>query len=89
MRPWGSTVCSTCKEGKCVGHLNTVLVDTTSKDSLQGVLEPPSAILKQKFMELKGSPVTDEFLVSAARRVLLTVEDTKIWIDHLTTVLEN
>ena len=40
-------------------------------------------------MELKGSPVTEEVLVSAAKNVLLTVEEVRIWIDHLTTVLEN
>ena len=64
-------------------------MDTTSKDSLKAVLKPPSAILKLKLMELKGSPVTEEFLVSAAGSVLLTVEETKIWMDHLSTVLEN
>lgn len=64
-RPWGSSSCNTCKESTCAGHYNTILVDTSSKDSLKDVQIPPSAILKQKFMELKGGPVTDEFLEDA------------------------
>ena len=64
-------------------------MDTTSCEYLKVVLKPPSAVLKLKFMELKGSPVTEEFLESAARNVLLTVGESRIWIDQLSTVLEN
>lgn len=87
MRPWGSQNCSTCKNF-CAGHYSTKYVDTNDPAALK-CLKPPSVVLKQMFSELGGNPVTDEFVEDAARSVLLSVEDIKIWIDHLTTVVEN
>ena len=87
-RPWGNHECSTCT-GVCSGHYCNQLVDVTDPAAIQCSAKPPSLVLKQMFSELGSRPVTDDFIVNAARSVLLTKEETKIWIDHLTTILKN
>ena len=81
-RPWGSQTCSTCK-GFCAGHYSKY-VDTNDPAALKSI-KPPSVVLKQKFSELVNKLVTED----DARSVLLSVEDMKIWIDHLATVVQN
>ena len=49
---------------------------------------PPSTILKQEFCKAT-KPVSKTFLQDAAKKALLSIEDTKIWLDHLQTVLNN
>ena len=49
-KPWASTGGTTCKEGKSTGHLNTVLADTTSKDSLQDVAYQTIRIIANKLI---------------------------------------
>ena len=87
-RPWGGENCSTCK-GFCAGHYKTPMVDVTNPAALECVAKPPSLILKKMFAELDGKDVTEDFVTSAAESVLLSVEDTRIWLDHLGTVLKN
>ena len=52
-------------------------------------MKPPSATIKQRFMDLNGIPVTEKFVETVAKEVLLTVAEVNIWLDHLTTVFEN
>ena len=87
-RPWGGQNCTSCT-GFCAGHYCIPLVDITDPAVLQIVAKPPSVILKQKFAELEGDNITDDFVKSAAKSVLLSTEETKIWLDHLGTVLKN
>ena len=90
-RPWGSQTCSTCKDF-CAGHYSIQFVDTNDPAALKCITMPPSIALKQKFSQQLAKGVcqaTDEFVEDAAKSVLLSVEETKIWIDHLTTVVQN
>jgi energy-converting hydrogenase A subunit M len=52
-------------------------------------MKPPSAILKQKFSQLGHIQITDSFVEQAAKDVLLNTQETKIWLQHLSTVVEN
>ena len=87
-RPWGSQSCTTCK-GVCAGHYSNQFVDTNNPAAVKCITKPPSLVLKQKFSDLGNNPVTDKFIEDAAKSVLLCVEETKIWIDHLATVVQN
>lgn len=87
-RPWRNQSCPTCN-GFCAGHYSSVLVDTTDQDALRHVPKPPSTVLKQLFTQLGGSPVMENFIEDAARSVNLSTEETKIWFDHLDTIVQN
>ena len=52
-------------------------------------MEPPSATIKQRLVDLNGREVTENFVQDVAKDVLLTSEEVKIWLDHLVTVFEN
>ena len=52
---------------------------------MEKVLKPPSTILKEMF----NLSFTDDDIETAARVVLLSVDDVKIWFEHLQTVEEN
>ena len=65
------------------------MIDVTDPAVIQLAAKPPSMVLKQMLSELGGQPMTDYFLVTAAKSVLLTKEEVKIWIDHLITILKN
>ena len=88
-RLWGNPSCPTCK-GFCAGHYKcSVFTNTTDSVALNATSPPPSNVLKDKFNELHGRPITDEFVQSAAKEVLLTQEEVSIWLDHLNTILRN
>ncbi len=80
-RPWGNPSCSRC-QGFCAGHYKSpaILTDTTNKLALRATSPPPSSVLKELFNNLKGRPITDEFLQAAAKEVLLTPEGVRIWL---------
>ena len=66
-----------------------MFTNTTDSVALNATSPPPSNVLKDKFNELHGRPITDEFVQSAAKEVLLTQEEVSIWLDHLNTILRN
>ena len=80
---WGSP-CSKCK-GFCPGHYKLVAMDIRDATAMEKVLKPPSTILKEMF----NLSFTDDDIETAARVVLLSVDDVKIWFEHLQTVEEN
>jgi len=45
--------------------------------------------LKELFNKLQGRPITDQFVHDAAKKVLLPPEEVRIWLEHLSTVLQN
>ena len=51
--------------------------------------KPPSIVLKQAFSNLKDGDITDDFISDAAKAVLLSMEDTRIWLNHLLSVLQS
>lgn len=87
-RPWGNTNCSSCKEF-CSGHYSSMMVNTADiKDG--SVMMPPSVSLKKFFTNMANEEtLTDECLQEIAEQTLLTVEEVRIWFDHLTEVARN
>ena len=85
---WGCTSCETCKS-VCSGHYITKFIDMSKKEDLNAVVMPPSIVLKEMFTELDKSSDREEFIQCAAMKVLLPVEETEIWFDHLQTVVNN
>ena len=77
---WGSP-CSTCKNF-CPGHHKLV---STNHTAVEKVLKPPSTVLKERF----SVSFTDEDIEAAARALLLSIDDVKIWFEHLQTIEEN
>ena len=87
-RPWGGT-CSSCKDF-CAGHYSSPsYTDVTDKEALEQVALPPSVVLNKFFVDLKGSPASDDQIETVAKKALLPTEEVKIWLDHLSTVAEN
>ena len=87
-RPWGNSTCTTCKEF-CSGHYCSQMVDIADKEVLKQVLMPPSTVLNQIFSNVGDGEVSDELVSSTARKVLLSTEDVKLWLKHLTEVVKN
>ena len=88
-RLWGGE-CQSCT-GTCYGHYVSDLVDVTCTDktALSLTSPPPSSILKKEFSRAQGRIDSEEFIRDAAKQSLLAPSDTKIWIQHLNTVLRN
>ena len=90
-RPWGSSMCSTCK-GFCSGHyLPPTYIYVTDSPVFA---KPPSSVCKELLLERKKKKqqqqkITDDFAKSAAQKTLLTPEEARIWISHLQIVDEN
>ena len=80
---WGSP-CSTCKDF-CPGHYKLVSTNVRDPKAVEKVLKPPSTVLKERF----SMSFTDEDIEAAAKAVLLSVDDVKIWFEHLQTIEEN
>ena len=65
------------------------MVDIADKEVLKQVLMPPSTVLNQIFSNVGDGEVSDELVSSTARKVLLSTEDVKLWLKHLTEVVKN
>lgn len=63
-------------------------MDVTDSKALSVVPKPPSAELKKLFSNVNGA-INDDRLENAAKNVLLPMEECRIWMKHLMTVLEN
>ena len=87
-RTWGSQSCSTCQEF-CAGHYKYEFIDTNDKHALGKCIPPPSIVLKNEFLNLEGYPPTQDIISNLAKKVLLTPEVTRLWMDHLHNVLLN
>ena len=85
-RLWGSE-CQSC-HGTCSGHYKVVLTDITNQDAVRLAAPLPSTILKEEFSK-SSHPISDDFIQVAAEKALLNQEDTRIWLEHLQTVVEN
>ena len=84
-RPWGSTSCPTCdSSAQCFGHYKSVFVDVTDNSVLKKLQQPPSTMLKRYFSNDNGYTVE-----CISEKVLLPVEECKIWLEHLKTIVEN
>ena len=76
---WGSTSCQTCTSTQCFGYNKSVLIDVTDSSALKELQQPPPTMLKGYFKN-------DD---CKYQRRLLTVEECKIWLEHLKTIVEN
>lgn len=63
------------------------------KEGLPSFLPPmkktPSAILKEVFGSLKNYPPSDSLYSDLSKKVMLPVDEVKIWLDHLMSIREN
>lgn len=87
-RLWGNSSCLNCK-GFCSGHYITKFVDVDNQESVNALKMPPSIVLKEIFSTSGKISNRDAFVQQAAKRVLLSSEDTDTWLIHLQTVCRN
>ena len=80
-RPWNGA-CSDCKQF-CAGHY---LKPQEAIQTSSTIFNPPSAVILEAS---KAGILNESDIENLARKVLLPVEDVKIWLRHLTTVSEN
>ena len=83
-RPWGAN-CNTCK-CFCTGHYINKFFDIDDQESLTKIPHPPSVTLKE--FSTNQTSVTDD-VSNIAKAVLLSIDDTKLWLEHLHTVSHN
>ena len=53
------------------------------------MVQPPSVILKEFFLSLQGSQPTDAMLQTMAEKMLLSVTEVSLWLEHLRAVDAN
>lgn len=90
-RPWGGQ-CSECNGVFCSGHylkaeefLRLAIDQPVNNKKIQ----PPSAFLKVEFSKLKDrSNIPDSVIEQCARETLLTLDEVKMWFDHLKGVTQ-
>ena len=83
-RCWGNNSCLERKE-QCTGHY---LKPKEALASSLTPLRPPYAILKEEFDTVKSYP--DELLYQQlAEKILLKIDEVKIWFNHLHTIKQN
>ncbi len=87
-RPWGNPSCDTCKDN-CTGHYKIEMVDVRDKKALLSIAPPPSSVLKDEFSKMKEYPPTEQYFKRTAAKVLLSPDTTRLWVEHLHTVLLN
>ena len=51
--------------------------------------KPPSTVIKEKFESLECYPPSESVCLEIAKEVLLSVDDVRMWLDHLHTIKEN
>ena len=56
---------------------------TLSQALHHAMVQPPSALLKKGFQNLKGADPTAEYVKKLAMECLLPVEEVNMWLDHL------
>ena len=83
-RPWGSMSCSDCN-GTCFGHY---MQSDVAMFSPLSPARPPSVVMKEMFKKIKGCP-TDDQLQEIGKKVSLSPEHVRMWVEHLQTVAEN
>ena len=86
-RGWGRQ-CQSCM-GSCSGHYFCEVVDVTDKEAMSSIASPPSTILKELFSKAHIETEDDGFIEKASQQVLLKPDDTKIWLEHLRTIMQN
>ncbi len=87
-RCYGNDQCNKCK-GFCCGHF--MKPESTLTSLLSPMRKPPSAVLKEAFDSFQTFPPSDSEATYSelSKRVMLSVEDVKMWLDHLNTIQEN
>ena len=85
-KPWGSSTCDKCA-GMCSGHF--LMPEKAEVSTLPAMCKPPSAIIKEGFMALKGQSPSDTFIRNMAKQCLLPSEEVEIWVEHLSEVQRN
>lgn len=87
-RCYGHEDCEECK-GLCSGHFLKLgnLWEHVSKGGKM-LSEPPSRVLLKEFNRHRVIP-NDGRLKEIAKEVLLSVDETKMWFEHLSSVHKN
>lgn len=88
-RSYGGS-CDTCKSF-CCGHYITKLINITNPQEVKSIVMPPSVVLKESFASLKQevTDIADVECPDLAKKVLLSEEETKIWLNHLENIAQN
>ena len=68
------------------GFLLWAFHETWLNANLTPLSNPPSAVLKEA---LQSFPPSESTYSELSKRVMLSVEEIKMWLDHLNTIQEN
>ena len=85
-RCYGNDKCDECKSF-CCGHF--MRPESTLTSTLPPMRKPPSVVLKEAFDSLQSFPPSDTTYIEMSKKVMLSVEEVKMWFDHLNTIHEN
>ena len=84
-RPWGSSDCKSCPGKICTGHYVTDITKLNDMYSNGKAVRaiPPSKVIQEYIQKSTGN------ITELAGQCCLSVEEVKIWIQHLKTIAEN
>lgn len=84
-QPFGNDSCVQCK-GVCSGHY---LKPSENFDNMQSnMAKPPSLVISEKHKAC-GNNMSEKEIENLAKKVLLPVNEVKIWLEHLEEVSRN
>ncbi len=83
----GRTDCCKCQGRICYGHF--LSPESCLKSTAVPMTKPPSQILKQAFIDLKGKEPSETDVEKMSKATLLPPGEVKIWLDHLQTIQTN
>ena len=79
----GVALCVHHVEGFCSGQYSIKYIHISDKDSVKSIVILLSIVLFSKVKD-----VTEEFIKEIAKNVMLSTEDTQIWLERLTNVVQ-
>ena len=86
-RPWGGESCKSCKSF-CAGHFKPPTPCDVTTINAANLFKPPSVLLKELFHHSCES-ISDDFVQNSAKSVLLPASETRFWLEHLHTIVDN
>lgn len=89
LRSFGQDNCSKCPS-KCTGHYlkSNLLIDAAIKGQELPPLQPPSDVILSVYKKYKAIP-SDTVIETTSEDVLLPMDETKMWFEHLHQVSLN
>ena len=87
-RPWGDPKCTVC-QGFCGGRYTNKMINVLDESAVKTIQMPPSILLKDAVSKHGENTLAESSILEEAKKVQLSAEETKIWVEHLLSVIQS